>query len=169
MTSIARIPAAPRTSPALSITQLVRRVAATEGGLSLLVARVSLALLLLPHGAQHALGLFGGYGFSGTLGWMTHTLGFAAPLAAVAIGTELVAPIALLVGFASRPAALGLVGLMFGAISTHAANGFFMNWFGALPAGSEGFEYHLVVIALALVVAIDGGGRLSLDRLMSRS
>jgi hypothetical protein len=27
-----------------------------------------------------------------------------------------------------------------------------MNWFGLLPSGSEGFEYHLLVIALALGV-----------------
>ncbi|AHG92663.1 DoxX family protein (plasmid) [Gemmatirosa kalamazoonensis] len=133
------------------------------------VARVSLALLMFPHGAQHALGWFGGYGFRGTLGWMTGTLGFPAPAAALAITVELLAPFALLLGFGSRLAALGLVGLMLGAISTHVANGFFMNWFGALKAGSEGFEYHLFAIALAAVVVIDGGGALSVDRRLARA
>ena len=69
---------------------------------------------------QHALGLFGGYGFSGTLGWMTGTLGFPAPLAALAIVTELVAPFLLIAGLGGRAAALGIIGIMAGAIMTHA-------------------------------------------------
>ena len=159
MSTVARpVPASP------SLASATRALLATDAAAAPLVARTSLALLLFPHGAQHALGWFGGYGFAGTLGWMTDTLGFPAPAAALAIAVELVAPLALLVGLGSRLAALGLVGLMLGAASTHAANGFFMNWFGALPAGGEGFEYHLAVIALAAVVAIAGGGALSLDR-----
>ncbi len=121
-----------------------------------------------PHGAQHALGWFGGYGFAGTLGWMTDTLGFLAPGAALAIAVELLAPIALVLGIGSRLAAVGIVGLMLGAISTHLPDGFFMNWFGTLPAGSEGFEYHLLVIALPAVVAVDGSGALSLDCRLTR-
>jgi putative oxidoreductase len=38
-----------------------------------------------------------------------------------------------------------------------------MNWFGALATGQEGFEYHLLAMALALVVVISGSGRWSLD------
>ena len=59
------------------------------------LARVAVGLILFPHGAQHVLGWFGGYGFQGTLGWMTGTLGFPAPLAVLALVTELVAPFAL--------------------------------------------------------------------------
>lgn len=131
------------------------------------LARVVLALVLFPHGAQHLLGWFGGYGFSGTLGWMTGTLGIPAPLAALAIVTEFLAPLALAVGLAGRPAALGIVGLMLGALSTHVSNGFFMNWFGALPAGSEGFEYHLIAIALAGTVVLQGSGAWSIDGLLA--
>ena len=131
--------------------------------------RLMLGAIMLPHGFQHALGLFGGYGFSGTLGWMTDTLGFPAPLAALAIVTELVAPFALILGLGGRLAALGILGLMAGAMSTHVSNGFFMNWFGALPAGAEGFEYHLLAIGLSAVVALNGSGAMSVDRwLMSR-
>ena len=150
-----------------STLDLVRRVMATDDAAAPAVARVALAALIFPHGAQHALGWFGGYGFGGTFQWMTATLGFPAPLAALAILVELLAPIALLAGLGGRLAALGLVGLMAGAISTHAGSGFFMNWFGQLKAGSEGFEYHLVVIALAAVVVIAGSGALSLDRRLS--
>ena len=153
-----------RTAPAA-----LHALVATDATAAPLVARVSLGLLLFPHGAQHALGWFGGYGFAGTLGWMTDTLGFPAPAAALAIVVELLAPIALVLGIASRLAALGIVGLMLGALSTHVANGFFMNWFGTQPAGSEGYEYHLLVIALAAVIAIAGGGARSVDRLLSRT
>jgi putative oxidoreductase len=132
------------------------------------LARVVLGAVMLPHGAQHALGWFGGYGFRGTHAWMTGTLGFPSILAGVAIVTELVAPIALVLGVGGRFAALGIVGIMAGAASTHVANGFFMNWFGALPAGAEGFEYHLVAGALAAVVAIEGSGTWSLDRWLTR-
>lgn len=132
------------------------------------VARVVLAGVLFPHGAQHVLGWFGGYGFHGTLGWMTGTLGFPAPLAVVALVTEIGAPVALLLGLGGRIAAAGVVGLMLGALSTHLSNGFFMNWFGLLPAGQEGFEYHILVIALACVVVLQGSGAWSLDGALAR-
>jgi putative oxidoreductase len=134
-----------------------------------LLARVTLGLVLLPHGAQHVLGWLGGYGFHGTLAWMTATLGFPAPLAVVALVTELVAPIALVLGLGGRIAALGIVGLMLGALSTHAADGFFMNWFGQLPAGHEGFEYHLIVIALAGTIVLQGSGIWSVDAWLVRT
>jgi putative oxidoreductase len=150
--------------PRTNTLALARRLVATGPDSGATIARLSLAALLFPHGAQHALGWFGGYGFRGTHAWMTHTLGFPSALAALAIVVELVAPFALLMGALGRLAALGLVGLMIGAISTHVPNGFFMNWFGALPSGQEGFEYHLAVIALCAVVVVKGSGALSLDR-----
>ena len=142
----------------------IARALHTDARIAPAVARIALGALLLPHGAQHALGLLGGYGFRGTLAWMTGTLGFPAVLAATAIVVELVAPYLLLVGALGRLAASGVVGLMVGAMLTHASNGFFMNWFGALPAGAEGFEYHLLAIGLAAVIAIDGSGAFSIDR-----
>jgi putative oxidoreductase len=143
---------------------MLNKLISTKADAGALAARVMLGTIMIPHGFQHALGLFGGYGFSGTLGWMTKTLGFPAPLAAIAIATELVAPFALLFGLGGRLASLGIIGIMAGAISTHAPNGFFMNWFGSLPAGTEGFEYHLLAIGLASVVTLNGSGALSVDR-----
>ena len=150
------------------VARALQRAIATPADASATVARVALGLIMLPHGMQHALGLLGGYGFSGTLGWMTGTLGFPAPLAALAIVTELVAPLLLIAGLGGRAAALGIIGIMAGAVMTHAPAGFFMNWFGKLPAGTEGFEYHLVVAALAAVVVIKGSGALSVDRVVSQ-
>jgi putative oxidoreductase len=147
---------------------MMRRIFATRPDAAPFVARGVLALVIFPHGAQHALGWFGGYGFAGTHAWMTDTLGFPASLAAIAILTELLAPIALLAGAGGRLAALGLFGLMVGAASTHLENGFFMNWFGTLPAGGEGFEYHVLVAALSAVVILAGSGAMSVDGRLAR-
>jgi putative oxidoreductase len=146
----------------------VHRLLATTAAPGPAVARVALGAILFPHGAQHALGWFGGYGFAGTLGWMTGTLHIPAPLAALAIVTELVAPVALLVGFAGRLAALALGVFILVAAATHAPNGFFMNWFGQMAAGTEGYEYHLLAAALAVVVALEGSGALSADHALTR-
>jgi putative oxidoreductase len=148
-------------------SSLVRRLLHTEGHLAPTLLRLTLGLVMFPHGAQHLLGWFGGYGFAGTQGWMTGTLGIPAALAALAILTEFLAPLALLVGLGGRVAALGIAGLMAVAASTHVANGFFMNWGGSLPAGAEGFEYHLLAIAVALAVTVQGSGAWSLDRALS--
>ena len=147
---------------------MVRPLLDTGPATAPLFGRLILGLVMLPHGAQHALGWFGGYGFQGTLDWMTNTLGFPALLAAAAIVTELIAPVALIIGLGGRLAAAGIIGIMVGAAATHFPNGFFMNWFGALPPGAEGFEYHLVVLGLAGVVAIQGSGAMSLDRWVIR-
>lgn len=148
---------------------MLRTLLATRRDLAPAFARIALAVAIIPHAAQHVLGLLGGYGFTGTLGWMTGTLGFPAPLAVVGLVTEFVAPLLLLVGLGGRFAAAGIFGLMIGAASTHLSNGFFMNWFGALKPGSEGFEYHLVVMALSTVIAIEGSGVWSVDRWLTRS
>src|SRR5690349_12742445 len=147
---------------------MLRKILSTNADYGTLIARVTVGAILVPHGFQHALGLLGGYGFSGTLKWMTETLGFPAPLAAIAIVTELIAPFALIFGIGGRVAALGIVGLMTGAVISHAQFGFFMNWFGALPSGTEGFEYHLLAIGLASAIVANGSGALSIDRVLSR-
>jgi len=41
-----------------------------------------------------------------------------------------------------------------------------MNWLG--EQHGEGFEYHLLVMGMALALMITGGGRLSMDRLMDK-
>jgi putative oxidoreductase len=135
----------------------------TQAQPAMTLLRIALGAIMFPHGAQHALGWFGGYGFKGTLDWMV-SVGFPAPLAALAIITELLAPIALVLGIATRVAAVGVAGIMAGAILTHIPNGFFMNWVGSMPAGKEGFEYHLLVVVMSAVLIIQGSGALSVDR-----
>jgi putative oxidoreductase len=158
-----------RTPAALvNSTAAIRTLLDTKKLPGMTVLRVVLAAVLFPHGAQHLLGWFGGYGFAGTHEWMTATLGLPSFVAAAAIVGEFVAPFALLFGIGGRIAGLFVVALMVGAASTHAANGFFMNWFGSMPAGAEGYEYHLLVMAMGLAIVIHGSGAYSFDRAISR-
>lgn len=139
------------------------RAFSTSSSWSPLALRAALAVVMFPHGAQKALGWFGGYGFEGTLSFFTQKIGLPAPLAVLVIATEFLGPILLLAGLGTRFVALGFTAVMLGAITTtHFANGFFMNWFG--QQAGEGYEYHLLVIGMALALILGGGGRWSLDR-----
>jgi putative oxidoreductase len=135
----------------------------TEASVTPLIARLVLGLVMLPHGAQKLLGWFGGYGFEGTMGFLTGQAGLPWIVAFLVIVIEFFGGLALILGAASRLAALGVIAVMTGAIvTTHASNGFFMNWSG--QQGGEGFEYHLLAIALSLVVLVAGSGKASVDR-----
>jgi len=157
-----------QSQPASStVGKWVRRLLETNSDISPTIARVVLGLVMLPHGAQKMLGWFGGYGFSGTYGFMTKQLGVPGIFAVLAILAEFVGAIALIAGVASRAAALGIASVMLVAIAmVHLPNGFFMNWTGA-QAG-EGFEYHLLALALSAIVLVKGGGKHSVDRAVTR-
>lgn len=148
-------------------TGLLHRLMATTDDPGAALARVALAVVMFPHGAQKLLGWFGGYGPAATFDFLNATMGLAAPIAVLVIAIEFAAPLLLLAGLGARAAALGIAAVMVGAVATvHAPYGFFMNWSGA-QAG-EGFEYHLLALGLAGVVLIRGAGRWSLDRVASR-
>jgi len=134
----------------------------TDDSLPLLIVRLALGLVMLPHGMQKALGLFGGPGFSGTMAMFT-SQGMPAALAFLVILGESAGSLGLIVGFLSRIAGFGISCIMLGAIATvHWQNGFFMNWAG--KQAGEGFEYHILALGIALAVLVGGGGRASVDR-----
>jgi putative oxidoreductase len=142
--------------------RLPRRLLATDGDRTTLVLRLVLALVMFPHGAQKLLGWYGGYGFSGTMGFLTNQAGLPWIVALLVILIEFGGPLMLAFGLGVRVAATGYVAVMLGAIVTvHGRHGFFMNWYGA-QAG-EGFEYHLLMIGAALPLLLKGGGAWSLD------
>lgn len=157
-----------RTTRAGQVGAWAKALVRTDGGVALLIVRLAVAAVLFPHGAQKVLGWFGGYGLEGTLGFMTG-IGIPGWLAAIAIFTEFAAPIALAAGLGGRVAAAGVMALMVGAGRLHLENGFFMNWSGSLPAGGEGFEFHILMFAMAAAVAVAGSGAWSLDRVLART
>jgi putative oxidoreductase len=119
------------------------------------------------HGAQKMLGWFGGYGFHGTMGFFTQ-MGMPAPVAFLVICTEFFGGLGLIFGLLTRIAALGIGVEMIGAIfMVHMPNGFFMNWAGNQKG--EGFEYHLLAIAMCAALLLRGAGAFSVDRVLSKS
>jgi len=146
---------------------VIARVLGTRDDRAATIARVALGLVMLPHGAQKLLGWFGGHGFEGTMGFLTTQAGLPWLVALLVIVIESFGALALVAGFLGRLAAAGVAAVMIGATATvHLANGFFMNWNGTQRG--EGFEYHILALALSLVVMIEGSGAYSCDRALSR-
>jgi putative oxidoreductase len=145
---------------------MIRKVFATDDSTATAVMRLVLGVVFFAHGAQKMLGWFGGFGFSGTMGFFTNTMHIPVPLAFLAIAAEFFGGLGLILGFLTRIAAFGIATNMAVAIATvHRAFGFFMNWTGSQKG--EGFEYHLLVLAITTFLMIRGAGAFSLDRAIS--
>lgn len=127
-----------------------------------LIARVALGATIFAHGAQKLFGWFGGYGFEGTMGFLTGQAGLPYFVAVLVILIESIAALMIIAGLFTRVAALGVFGL-FAIImfKFHAANGFFMNWAGNQKG--EGIEYFIILLGAALALIIAGGGKASVD------
>lgn len=138
------------------------RILQTKPSYGLTIMRLLLGVVFFAHGSQKMLGWFGGYGFSGTMGFFTHQMGIPAPLAFLAIAAEFFGGLGLILGLLGRVAAFGIaVNMVVAIVKVHAANGLFMNWGGTQKG--EGIEYHLLAIAIAAAVMIEGSGALSGD------
>jgi putative oxidoreductase len=139
----------------------------TNGSVAGLILRLTLAVVMFPHGAQKVLGWFGGQGLTSTLQFFTNA-GIPPILAWLVLAAEFLGPLGLAVGLLTRLAALGIAGVMLGAIKmVHWQKGFFMNWSGTQQG--EGFEFHLLALGIALALVIMGGGAASVDRALSGS
>jgi putative oxidoreductase len=144
----------------------IRALARTEADGVQTMLRVVLAAVMFPHGAQKLFGWFGGFGFEGTMGYLTSAVGLPWVVALLVVLIESLGAVALAAGFMGRAAALGIAAVMVGAaVTQHFEFGFFMNWTGA--QGGEGFEFHLLALVLAAAVVVRGSGALSLDRLLT--
>ena len=147
---------------------MLRKLIATDGNAATAILRLVLGVVFFAHGAQKLLGWFGGYGFSGTMGFFTNQMHIPALFAFLAIAAEFFGGLGLILGLLTRVAAFGIGVTMAVAIAAvHGAVGFFMNWNGAQHG--EGFEYHLLVLAIAAFLMIRGAGAFSLDRVLSTS
>jgi len=140
----------------------------TENDISLTIVRLVLGIIFFAHGSQKALGWFAGYGFHATMQFFTHQMGIPAVFAFLDIAAEFLGGIGLILGCLTRIAAFGVTCVMLVAVAmVHHNFGFFMNWTGNQKG--EGFEYHLLTLAITIVLMIKGGGALSVDRAISGS
>ena len=132
-----------------------------------LILRVGLGGVIFAHGAQKLLGWFGGNGFDGTMEFFTQRMGLLWLVAFLVIIGESLGALGLIAGFLTRFTAASFIVIMIGAIAmVHWPQGFFMNWFGQQQG--EGFEYHILVIAMSATLVLIGGGKWALDGVIAR-
>lgn len=145
---------------------LLKKATLTENRISPLILRLTMAVVLWPHGAQLFLGLFGGSGYTGSMGYFMQQ-GLPYIFAFIVIFLLFFGAIFLLLGLGTRIFAFGILVIFIGMVTeVHYSFGFFMNWFGNQKG--EGFEYHLLIIGIAISLMITGGGKLSLDRIFNK-
>jgi putative oxidoreductase len=134
-----------------------------------LISRITLGIVVFPHGAQKLFGWYGGYGFEGTMGYMTGHMNLPWIVGFLVIIIESIGALLLIAGFLTRFAAFAIfcnfVGIIF---HTQLNNGFFMNW-DMLPDQPEGYEYHILILGVSIVLVIVGGGRWSIDSMLNKS
>lgn len=145
---------------------MFRKLLATSNDWTLTLLRLVMGVIFFAHGAQKAFGWFGGYGFSGTMAFFTQTMHIPAPFAFLAICAEFLGGLGLILGALGRIAAFGIAcNMMVAIMLVHHNFGLFMNWTGQQKG--EGFEYHLLAIAIAVVLMARGSGAFSVDRALS--
>lgn len=126
------------------------------------LSRVALGTVLFPHGAQKLLGWFEGFGFDGTMGYFTRTVGLPWIVGLIVIIIEFFGSLSLMLGFATRLWSIAIALLTLGIVqTTHSQYGFFMNWMGNQQG--EGIEYFILMLGLTVSLILSGGGRLSVD------
>ena len=150
----------------MQLSSLLQSLVATGDSFAPLFLRVALGVMLFPHGAQKLLGWFGGYGFTGSMGYFTGTVGTPYVVGLLVILGEFFGSLMLIAGAGTRFAAASLVLIMLGAAWQLRGNGFFMNWFGNQKG--EGIELFILAVGIAVGLVFLGGGKWSLDSLLVR-
>jgi putative oxidoreductase len=144
----------------------MRKLLATVNDNTLTLMRLVLGVVFFLHGSQKMLGSFGGFGFSGTMQAFTGMMHIPAPFAFLAICAEFFGGLGLIVGLLARVAAFGIaVNMIVAVLMVHLPHGPFMNWYGNQKG--EGYEYHLLALALAIPIIIRGAGAFSVDGLLA--
>ena len=141
---------------------MLRRLTITDDVTATVILRAALGIAFFAHGAQKMLGWFGGYGFNGTMGYFTGMMHIPALFAFLAICAEFFG-LGLMFGLLTRVAAFGIaMNMLVAVFIVHRHFGFFANWSGAQKG--EGYEYHLLVLAMCAFLLIRGAGAFSIDR-----
>ena len=128
---------------------------------AVLAPRLVVGVVMLAHGAQKLFGWFGGYGLEASAGFFANQLGLTPGIfwAALAGGGEFFGGLLLIIGLATRFAALTVGITMVVATVTVHGGGFF---------APEGMEYTLTLLAVSIALLIGGGGALSFDARVSK-
>jgi putative oxidoreductase len=146
---------------------MLRNILRTTDDKVIALLRIVLGIVVFPHGAQKVLGWWGGFGFSGTLGFLTQQMHIPTALALLVFAAEFLGALGLILGFLGRIAAFGIaVDFLVAVFLVHLPNGFFMNWSGQQKG--EGIEFFILTIGIAIAVMIRGSGAMSVDRALAQ-
>lgn len=142
--------------------QTIKRILSTDNSLTSLALRIPAGVIFVAHGAQKLFGSFGGYGLEGTGQWMASIGLEPGYLMALGAGSaEFFGGLALLIGLLTRPAALMLaITMLVAIVAVHLPNGLFMS--------NNGYEFGLALLGMSIALMFNGGGKLSLDRILSK-
>ncbi|WP_099826893.1 DoxX family protein [Oceaniglobus indicus] len=118
------------------------------------LTRVSLGTILLAHGLPKLLV----FTVPGTVAFFA-SLGLPAIAAYLTIFAEVVGGVAIIAGLYTRLAAILSLPVLIGSLWAHAGN----DWLFSAEGG--GWEFPALLVALAVAVAVQGGGAFALRRL----
>lgn len=140
----------------------------TSDDYALTVLRIVSGFVVLMHGVQKLFGWFGGHGMTSTMESFEAWFGMPYAVTFLVILSDSLGAFALILGAATRFMASAILMVMVGAIAlVHGKWGFYMNWYA--ERRGEGFEFHILIIAMMVILIIRGGGLWSVDRwLMKR-
>ena len=127
---------------------------------SALIARVTLGIVILPHGLQKLLGVFGGYGFTATIDFFSSSMGIPSLIGFLIVMGESFGALFLILGLISRISSAGILIIMIGAI-------FYVKKAANLT-GDGAYELDLILLASSLVVIVAGPGRASLAHVIKK-
>jgi putative oxidoreductase len=128
--------------------------------------RLGLAVTFFMHSTQHIFGWHGGRGWKAHLANWRDRQGIPTPIGALGLFIEFFGSLALLIGFLTRPAALGLaLFIIIAMFKSHIGHGFFL---ARRPGEHSGIEYTLALFLMAMALVVGGGGAFSLDGLVAR-
>lgn len=136
----------------------------TNDNLASTILRIAVGVIVFIHGATKL-----GDGFESFEQFIIGYMQLPPIVVYATVFIETLSSLMLILGFATRVNAIAMFGLFVGMIvSVHGQIGFMMNWNGQYDAGMEGYEYHLLVLAICIGLIVLGGGRFSADRYIQK-
>jgi len=143
---------------------MIRQLLQTDNSYVYLFLRVVAGMIIFPYGMQKLLGWFddlgGGIGIKGSLKKLS-ARGIPALIGWLIIIGQSFGSIALITGCLGRIAAAGNFIIFTGALIVHAPDGWTLNWLGKKKG--EGIEYFVLLLAVLLIIIINGSGAVSVD------
>jgi len=141
---------------------MFRKLIATSSTFVTVPIRLVLAIVMIAHGGQKVLGLWGGPGFKQFISGNT-PFSFMKPtwlwLGAAAL-SEFVGGVLVGLGFLTRVGAFFIACVVLTAIAG-------VHWPNGLFGANRGYEYPMTIFGITLALLISGGGQLSVDKALS--